>query len=120
MIEAITTGWKLEATRSFIQLYFSSFIMFSYAFFMVQHSGSYFKLVLYVVLYSYIFINLKAFKIYSDLKKVIYDSSTMNDFVNTYESFIKRKDYIKLKSTARFIFIFSIVEFVFFMITVFS
>lgn len=45
MLEAIRVGWKLEATRSFIQLYFAVIVMFSYAFFMVQHTGSYFKLV---------------------------------------------------------------------------
>lgn len=120
MIEAIRVGWRLEATRSFIQLYFSVIVMFSYAFFMAQHTGSYFKLVLCAALFGYIFINLRALSIYNDLKEVLYGSETMNEFMNTYEEFVKRKDYIKLKSTARFVFILAVVEFVFFMLTLFS
>jgi hypothetical protein len=120
MLEAIVVGWRLEASRSFIQLYFAIIVMFSYAFFVAQHSGSYFKLVLCVALYAYVFINLKAMTIYNDFKEVLYGSETMNEFINTYEAFVKRKDYIKFKSTARFVFIFAIVEFVFFMITLFS
>lgn len=120
MIKSILVGWKIEATRSFIQLYFAVLVMFSYAFFTVQHTGSYFKLILCAMIFGYVFIHLKAFKIYNDLKDVIYGSESMNEFVNTYEEFVKRKDYLKLKSTARFIFIFAVVEFIFFMITLFS
>lgn len=120
MLEAIIVGWRLEVSRSFIQLYFAILVMFSYAFFVAQHSGSYFKLILCVALYSYVFIHLKAMTIYNDFKEVLYGSQTMHEFINTYEAFTKRKDYIKFKSTARFVFIFAIVEFFFFMITLFS
>lgn len=120
MLEAIRVGWKLEATRSFIQLYFAVIVMFSYAFFMVQHTGSYFKLVVCAALFGYIFIHLRAFAIYNDLKEVLYGSETMNEFMNTYDEFVKRKDFIKLKSTARFVFIFAMVDFVFFVITLLS
>lgn len=120
MIEAIRVGWKLEAVRSFIQIYFAVIVMFSYAFFVAQHTGSYFKLILCAALFGYIFINLRAMSIYNDLKEVLYGSQTMNEFINTYEEFVKRKDYIKLKSTARFVFIFAMVELVFFMITLFN
>jgi len=115
MLESILVGWKIEATRAFIKLYFSVIVMFTYAFFMVQHSGSYAKLVLYAVLFGYIFIQLKAFQIYNDLRRVIYEAETMNEFVNTYEHFVKRKDFKKLQSTVRFVFIFAIFDSVLFL-----
>ena len=116
MIEAIRVGWKFEATRSFIQIFFAIIVMFSYAFYMVQHTGSYVKLVLCVAVFAYIFIHLKAFSLYNELKEVLYGSETMNEFMNTYDEFVKRKDYIRLKSTARFVFIFSVIELVLFII----
>lgn len=115
MIESIIVGWKIEATRAFIKLYFSVIVMFTYAFFMVQHSGSYTNLVIYTILFGYIFIQLKALQIYNDLCRIIHEAETMNEFVNTYEHFVKRKDYKKLKSTVRFVFIFAIFDSVLFL-----
>lgn len=102
MFKAISTGVKIDASRTFI-IFFTAFaIMSTFGILKYVVGDTVERLVLYVPFFAFCFYYLKVFKLFNDFKNILNESSSFDEFNTAYAAYIERKDYLKFRKVTIF------------------
>lgn len=103
MLNSIATGLKFDASRSFIMFFIAFAIMSTFAILKYFVGDSLTRIILYTPIFMYCFYYLKVFKLLSDFKAVLNESSSFDEFNTACSAYIERKDYLKFRKVSLFL-----------------
>lgn len=103
MLNSIATGLKFDASRSFIIFFIAFAIMSTFAILKYFVGDSLSRIILYAPIFIYCFYYLKVFKLLSDFKAVLHESSSFDEFNKACSAYVERKDYLKFRQASLFL-----------------
>lgn len=96
VISSVANGFKFDVSRTFLLVFLSFFVMFSYAA-IELNAGNYGRIVLYSVFLYYMLFHIQGLKLFKEFKNISTHSTSIADFKRQYENYNKREDYLKFR-----------------------